>query len=222
MSAVTLERESGQAPPRTVEGVHADYRLVEPWAQALYEHDPVVFDLSRAKLVGLGAVGAFLAILGLLLVGSETGFGVVMASLCILMGTGIVARNIRLLAVASGTVQVDSFGVRIRPGHQEHAWRDLLGANHWRQSHNHFVGLVLTHSARSERFAHRSTTYRRFRRVLTRPHGEAVVVLPHPLAVDRERFAHWLCMEAVYRNPELRGQAEIDLAQGVSPQTGQR
>ena len=113
-------------------------------------------------------------------------------------------------------------GVRVRPGNHEYPWHDILGAATWRQNRNHFVGLQLTDSARTERYAHRSLTYQRVRRILTWPHGDDVVVLPHPLAVDRERLAGWLQMEAVYRNPELRSQVEAELAQGVSPPQEQR
>jgi hypothetical protein len=172
---VTLE-PGGDRIPRTVEDVHAEYRLSEPWAQALYEHQPVVFDLARVKLVGLGAIGACFAVLGLLLVRDETGFGVVMASLCIFIGIGVGVRAVRLLTFSSRTVQVETLGIRIRPGKQEYPWHDILGASSWRQNHNHFVGLLLTEPARAQRFAHRSTTYQRVRRVLTWPHGDEVVL----------------------------------------------
>lgn len=224
MWRVTLQTGDGRVPPRTVEDVHAEYRQGEPWAQTLYEHQPVVLDLSRAKLVGLAAIGVWVGGLGAIFwvnAGTDRFMwlgGMFMASL----GGVFLARFVRLLRVSKAALKVDTFGVRIRTGHQQHPWRDIVGATSWRHSHNHFAALVLTDSARAERFAHRSATYRRVRRVLTWPHGDDVVVLPHPLAVDRDRLADWLAVEAVYRNPELRSEVEAELAAEVSPPPEQR
>jgi hypothetical protein len=186
MCRVTLEPEDGRVSPRTVEDVHTEFRQGEPWAQALYEHRPVVFDLSRPRLVGVAAIGVCFAGLGAFMVvfaGADTVMwlgGMFMG----ILGLVFVARAVRLLTRSAAALQVDTFGVRLRPASGEHPWRDIVATTSWRHSHNHFVGLLLTDSARAERFAHRSTTYRRVRRVLTWPHG---VPQPGPAQPSRGR-----------------------------------
>lgn len=218
MCRVTREPAEGRVPPQTVEGLHAAYRQDEAWAQALYEHRPVAFDLPRVRLGGRAATGSGLAIFGaLMIMWADSDLTMLLAGwFMVAFGLVSLARSLRQLRVATSALVVDDVGVHIRSGNQTHPWDHIRGAKSFRQGRTDLVALLLTESAAAERFDHRSAGYRRVRRVLTWPQGEDVVVLPHPVSADGDRLAPWLAIEAVYRNPGLRRQAEADLAEGVS------
>ncbi|MFL6004258.1 MAG: hypothetical protein ACJ72P_15735 [Nocardioides sp.] len=213
---MTLEPGESHVPPRRVEDVHAEYRREEPWAQALYEHRPVIFDLSRAKLVGMVALCSSFVVGGLLLVLVEPP-SYVAGLLGLIIGVCAGTYWVRMLVFATAAIRVDALGVHVRAGQQDYPWHEIAGAATWRQNHNHFVGLMLTESACASRYGHRSKMYRRVRRVRLWPHGENTVILPHPVALDRDRLTHWLGMEAVYRNVDIRRQIEAELAGELSP-----
>jgi hypothetical protein len=212
---MTLQPGEGVGVPRTIEDVHAERRRAEPWAQALYDHRRVVFDLSRTKLAGLAAVAVLVAVLGAFLV-DEGAIGLASGLGGVVIGAALLVRGVRWLTASRGAVRVDTFGLRIRPRHEMHPWGDIVGATTWQVSGHLLVGLVLADSAAARRFAHRSAVYRLVRRALTWPFGRHVVVLPIALSADRQRLAHWLDTEAAYRNPDLRRRAQSDLECEVS------